>query len=440
MVIHLFMSFTFSYAFCSSVGPVVNGRARRSGSCLLASAEAALGLDGLSDEEARAARWLASDEMGQAHVLAAFDGASVEDRRRLLAQVAEMDANYPSDAQGRSGLSAYVAHARELLADSAADKNPFEGYKVSLPEGERMVIGSDSFREDERRGVAVLQDTVFVLVAGGLGERLGYGGIKVELPAETTSGASFLQTYMAALGAMQEFGDKGKAVPLVIMTSEDTHEKTTALLEEANYYGLDRGQVHFIKQANVPALTDNAGAFAMAGDFAIATKPHGHGDVHTLLHTSGLLPKFAKQGCKYLAFFQDTNVLAFKAIPAALGVSERLGLVMNSLTVPRSPGEAAGAICSLVREGAPPLVINVEYNQLDALLKTNGDGDTADESGYSPYPGNVNTLVLSSRRTRRRSRRRAARCPSSSTQVRQRRAHAVQEADAVGVHDAGVTG
>ena len=28
-----------------------------------------------------------------------------------------------------------------------------------------------------------MQDTVFVLVAGGLGERLGYGGIKVELPA-----------------------------------------------------------------------------------------------------------------------------------------------------------------------------------------------------------------------------------------------------------------
>ena len=416
MVIHLFMSFTFSYAFCSSVGPVVNGRARRSGSCLLASAEAVLpGLDGLSDEEARAARWLASDEMGQAHVLAAFDGASVEDRRRLLAQVAEMDANYPSDAQGRSGLSAYVAHARELLADSAADKNPFEGYKVSLPEGERMVIGSDSFREDERRGVAVLQDTVFVLVAGGLGERLGYGGIKVELPAETTSGASFLQTYMAALGAMQEFGDKGKAVPLVIMTSEDTHEKTTALLEEANYYGLDRGQVHFIKQANVPALTDNAGAFAMAGDFAIATKPHGHGDVHTLLHTSGLLPKFAKQGCKYLAFFQDTNVLAFKAIPAALGVSERLGLVMNSLTVPRSPGEAAGAICSLVREGAPPLVINVEYNQLDALLKTNGDGDTADESGTRRTRATSTRSCSRSRRTRRRSRRRAARCPSSST-------------------------
>ena len=44
---------------------------------------------------------------------------------------------------------------------------------------------------------------------------------------------------------------------------------------------------------------------------------------------------------------------------------------MNSLTVPRSPGEAAGAICKLVptAPGLRPLVINVEYNQLDALLQ-----------------------------------------------------------------------
>ena len=41
-------------------------------------------------------------------------------------------------------------------------------------------------------------------------------------------------------------------------------------------------------------------------------------------------------------------------------------------------------------------MINVEYNQLDALLKTSGTGgDTADDSGFSPYPGNVNTLLLS---------------------------------------------
>ena len=46
-------------------------------------------------------------------------------------------------------------------------------------------------------------------------------------------------------------------------------------------------------------------------------------------------------------------------------------------------------------------VINVEYNQLDALLRENGGGgDTADESGYSPYPGNINILIFEVRSRR----------------------------------------
>jgi UDP-sugar pyrophosphorylase len=38
----------------------------------------------------------------------------------------------------------------------------------------------------------------------------------------------------------------------------------------------------------------------------------------------------------------------------------------------------------------------VEYNQLDPLLSTQGDckGDIADETGYSPFPGNANNLVI----------------------------------------------
>ena len=42
-------------------------------------------------------------------------------------------------------------------------------------------------------------------------------------------------------------------------------------------------------------------------------------------------------------------------------------------------------------------MINVEYNQLDPLLRTQGDckGDVADpNTGYSPFPGNANNLVI----------------------------------------------
>ena len=60
------------------------------------------------------------------------------------------------------------------------------------------------------------------------------------------------------------------------------------------------------------------------------------------------------------------------------------------------------AVCPIFRhrhqsDPSKSLVINVEYNQLDPLLPSQGDclGDVADPStGYSPYPGNANNLVL----------------------------------------------
>ncbi len=53
--------------------------------------------------------------------------------------------------------------------------------------------------------------------------------------------------------------------------------------------------------------------------FALQTKPHGHGDVHALLHSSGLLKRWVAAGVKWVAFFQDTNGLVFRGLPAAIG-------------------------------------------------------------------------------------------------------------------------
>lgn len=41
------------------------------------------------------------------------------------------------------------------------------------------------------------------------------------------------------------------------------------------------------------------------------------------------------------------------------------------------------------------MVINVEYNQLDPLLRASGypDGDVNDETGFSPFPGNINQVL-----------------------------------------------
>lgn len=41
------------------------------------------------------------------------------------------------------------------------------------------------------------------------------------------------------------------------------------------------------------------------------------------------------------------------------------------------------------------MVINVEYNQLDPLLRASGypEGDVNCETGYSPFPGNINQVT-----------------------------------------------
>jgi len=41
------------------------------------------------------------------------------------------------------------------------------------------------------------------------------------------------------------------------------------------------------------------------------------------------------------------------------------------------------------------MVINVEYNQLDPLLRASGypEGDVNCETGFSPFPGNINQVT-----------------------------------------------
>ena len=107
------------------------------------------------------------------------------------------------------------------------------------------------------------------------------------------------------------------------MTSGDTDAKTRALIEEHKNFGMVEGQITIVKQELVPSLLNNSAHFALEDDdsFRISTKPHGHGDVHTLLFQSGLSSTWAKSGKKWVCFFQDTNGLVFRSFPAAIGVS-----------------------------------------------------------------------------------------------------------------------
>jgi len=230
-------------------------------------------------------------------------------------------------------MKAYLERGRKLLKESMEGVNPFDKYKPEVPNGVSLRPGEGDFDHYEAEGVKELFKTGFVLIAGGLGERLGYSGIKIGLPVCTIDEDYCYLKYYAhyALAcydrALPYVKDEDKAsfyVPFCIMTSDDTYDRTMELLEKNDYFGLGKNRVDIVKQENVPALIDNTAKIAVDMEkFKVITKPHGHGDIHNLLYDSGVAKKWRDMGKKWMIFMQDTNALALKSIPSILGVSAK---------------------------------------------------------------------------------------------------------------------
>ena len=350
-------------------------------------------MDHLSVEDKELVRDLAT-ELGQLHL---FEHCKTPaDIDHLMAQLRQAN-----QVLAPGGLKDYIFRGRGLLEESKRGFNPFEHCQVSVPEGVSLDPASPEYVRLESIGEHQVGGLCFVLVAGGLGERLGFPGIKISLPVETQSEPPLV--YMSLFAqhilefqrmARESTGNNQLELPLAIMTSADTHEKTQLLLRQNKYFGLSEQQVTLMMQGKVPCFTNSEGRLAISATTNdLEMKPHGHGDVHGLLLQTGLAQKWAKEGRKWLFFFQDTNSLSMRSLCACLGVSVERKLAMNSLAVPRAPGEASGGICRLQYPDGRDITASVEYNMLGPLLAPQG-GDVAGPTGDSPFPGNCNILLF----------------------------------------------
>jgi hypothetical protein len=124
---------------------------------------------------------LCSSAVGQSHLFEKWSTTTSDDetdamKKKFAEQVEELHKSYPS-----GGLPGYVKNARELLEKSRKGENPLEGWEPTVPKGQAFEIGKKEYDEVEAIGLKELGSVGFVLVAGGLGERLGYGDIKVRV-------------------------------------------------------------------------------------------------------------------------------------------------------------------------------------------------------------------------------------------------------------------
>jgi len=338
----------------------------------------------------------------QEHLFASWDMPGVNDKlkKKFLEQVIEADSAYPG------GLVQYQQNAVKIIGNSIKEVNVFEGLTPEIPEitniDNTAGIG-DKYKNLEKEGLKIADKFSIVLVAGGRGDRLGYSGIKIGIPLDLVTERRYIEHYLEGKKAIENAANT--KIPFAIMTSDDNHESTKELLEELGYVVVsdnnsrtvmekDGDKIDLIMQGLVPAITNIKGDFVLEDKYKLLSKPHGHGDVHVLISKYGLINEWIKSGKKYTVFIQDTNGQVLNAILSGLKITDEKGLGLNFITVPRDAGEAAGAITRLEPKG---IVCNVEYNQLDPLLKESkkGMGDVADPvTGKSPYPANLNVYFI----------------------------------------------
>lgn len=325
------------------------------------------------------------------------------------AQVAFMTELYMFGNIYHGGVTQYIRKGHELLA---RESDEVDLDALDMPplvfEAPSLYRRTSEMTALEARGAEMLHKTVFVLVAGGLGERLGSSNIKVALPVETATCTPYLAHYIKWA---QRVG--GNEVPFVIMTSGDTHDLTLKLLCDLR---VDMPNLNVLKQEQVFCFADSAAHLAVGKDGKLLRKPHGHGDVHSLIYnatvSSGVVPEAADgtetpqplvnawlaAGYESIVFFQDTNATSVHTIPISLAMSDAHSLDMNFTCIPRLPREAIGLLCRIKKQsGDPWLVANVEYNLFEEVARTltREGGDVASgPSGFSPFPGSINTLVF----------------------------------------------
>ena len=301
----------------------------------------------LTKEEAS----LVLEKHRQEHVLKYFEELNEEEQRKLLSQIEDLD--------------------WDLL--SAIEKSNSEEKGAISPLGAVEVDEIENRKEEfvEEGLNAIRQGKVgCILLAGGMGTRLGFDQPKGTYPIGVTRDLSIFECLINNLLEVTDVA--GCSIPLYIMTSEKNHVATVDFFEEKNYFGYPESDVHFFVQDMAPAVDYN-GKLLLEEKGRLATSPNGNGGWFTSLHKSGLLDDVHSRGVEWLNIFAVDNVLQRIADPAFIGATILSGKESGSKVVRKAaPEERVGVLCS--EDGRPSIIEYYEMSEeMSNLRDENGE-------------------------------------------------------------------
>ena len=240
----------------------------------------------------------------------------------------------------QAAREAFFEELRRLDLPRLRDEHRRAARKCHLPDLSRIdvipKIGREAVSASRALGEEALArgEVAVVVVAGGRGSRLGFDRPKGLYPIGPLSGSSLFQIHCEKVLARQR--KHGGRLPLLIMTSDATHDETVAFFEERRYFGLSPRDVYFFRQGTLPVLALDTFRLLLHEPGQLRRAPNGHGGTLPALHESGLLDTLHDQGVRHLFYFQVDNPLVDVADPVFLGEHLRVGSEASSKVVPKS--------------------------------------------------------------------------------------------------------
>lgn len=329
---------------------------------------------------------------------------NADDRKKIimLQQLVRLNQRYPG------GLPAYRQSSLRLIEDMNAKRSRFTGKVPLLPRTfevndlEGANSRGSSFYETERMGIARGNKTAVVLMAGGLGERLGYPGFKIGIPLSLMTGDTYFDWYVKYVLALQRRSNavmrQNERIPLMIVTSDDTEQGILSLLNDRHFVrnrSLESGEgetywergeslVVVGQQDMVPSIDKSANFHVDPQDpYHVLAKPNGHGGVHMLLRRVGLARKWKVEGKEHIIFIQDTNAQSTNALPIALELNAREKAGMTFVAVPRKAGDNIGLIGQLADESVLQNVLDKHHLSFDPATTEESLFDVWKQQGLS---------------------------------------------------------
>lgn len=217
-----------------------------------------------------------------------------------------------------------------------------------------------------------------IILAGGMGTRLGFPHAKGLYPLSPVKEKSLFQLFaekcfFASIRA-------GSDLPLAIMTSPENDAETRMFFKAHNFFNLKPEQVFFFVQGELH-LEDKSGAL-------LAEKAaDGNGSVFKKFVESGLYDKWAARGIKYIHIILVDNALADPYDANLLGHHIHTNSdVTLKCTLRSSITEKVGLVVEIEDK-----IRVVEYSEIDPV-----EAATLDEAGQLRYPfANMSLFCLS---------------------------------------------